>query len=200
ESVDIAKETNVMIAAIHNGLYTLSQKQMHAKVVVFLQQINHATLCCSRIIQKVFADRIEHFAEVQKSKDWFNDEWVSVIEGIKREALSQLPSGTKLDELEGQCTKLFETYLTNLQLFEKNPEMYHVLADREWLRRNIILRAEDLILLAEGDRYLIRQVENIKQMAINFVDTLQEEQQIRERANLAFDLILDRIRFKNQQL
>ena len=58
ESVDIADETQVIVAATRNGMYTLSQASMQAKAVVLLQQLNHVTLCSARIIRKVFIHRI----------------------------------------------------------------------------------------------------------------------------------------------
>ena len=118
---------------------------------------------------------------------------MSTVSGITEDALAQLPLQGDLETFEERCQRIFIVYLQNLKLLNDNPEKYHALADREWLRRNIILRASDLKALTTGNPLLTQQIEASKRIALQALDCGENRQQLEKQVNAAFELIFERI-------
>jgi hypothetical protein len=198
EGVDIKDELEALNSANRNSLEKLSEPSftaLHVKEVVQRRLITLRTQCTSRIIRKVHVHQILQLAKKAKSVDWFDDKRTCIIEGIKSEALNSLPESGSLRDLAKECERVFNLYRYNLELYEINPRHYEELADREWLRRNIVFYGEKLTGLAfeRGNSHMALDIYNTMRLGLSFLNSDRTTEDIRHSFNQAFDLYAERL-------
>lgn len=187
ENVDIQEEYTVMYSAIMSEMDLLTKASAFQKEVIFRRQLVTRQIATSRIVQKVFRERIDKLANELKAKDWYNDERQQIIEGIRLEAQQALPSSSNPSEIIDVCQTIFDLYKANVELFDQNPELYHALADREVFTRSVDERAKGLLNQLDCSSPRRTQIEQIRVTAHQLLEREGYSDDLMERVNRAFD-------------
>jgi len=198
EGVDIKDEIEAMDAADKCSYEKLAEKcanPEHQLEVVQRRLKTLRTQCCIRIITKTYSKRVLDAAEKSKSKDWFNDKRIGTIEGIASDALTAMPQTGRLADLEKQCEEVFQLFKANITLFDENPKQYQELADREWLKREIVHYSQEFFKRCKKNKdiYNAQQVLIAHQYCMQLLESDMKTADVRERVNQTFDLFAERI-------
>ncbi len=197
EGVDIAEECEVMKAANESSLETLREMTQNATNVKEVVQRRLYTIrlqCSIRIINKVYTQRIERLAEKEMSLDWFDDKRVEMIQGIKTDALRQLPREGALAQVKGQSAKVLRCFQKSIDLLNQKPGQYEEQADREWLKREVQERGRNLAGFAfkRGNEALAHEIFAARQIALGLFETDKSTEEIRKLVNETFEIYAER--------
>lgn len=187
ENVDITEEQTVIHSAIVSEMGLLTEASDFQKEVIFRRQLVTRQISTSRIVQKVYRERIDKLANQIKAKDWFDDERQQIVEGIRLEAQQALPSSSNPDSIIEACETIYQLFKANVELYDQKPEEYHALADREVFIRSVDERAKGLKDKLNSDNPQIRQIEQVRVFAHQLLQREGYSDDLMERVNRAFD-------------
>lgn len=191
EGVSIKEELNSMLVTNQDSLQQLSETTInptHSKEIVQRRLLKTRTMATAQIILKTFIHRVRTLADTKKSTDWFDDKRIWIIDGIVSDALTSLSIKETIPKIIEHCQKIFSQLEINLQLYENMPELYTILADREWLKRSLIIGANQLIELAieTQNEKMVQEITKSKKIALDLLATTLSNDEILSRANEVF--------------
>jgi len=179
--VDISEEATIINSAKKNSQEQLLEKHLnhsHISEIILRRLIFLNKQCTLKIIHKVYSKRIVELARASKERCLLDD--AQVIEGIANDALNALPKSLDLAYIEMSCEKIFNIFTFNINLLIHNPKEYHRLADREWLRREILKRTEDFLIKAKNS-FEVNRILNFRDMAFQLLLSDEKTERIAKK-------------------